>query len=184
VGGIVWLDGSGSYDENNYQLTYNWSIVSKPEGSTAEIYMPQTVQPGFTPDAEGEYVIGLVVNNGIVDSDISTVTILATYTEEMVISTLKNAVSIIRSLPHSVFRNRRMQKILIMRIQVITYFVSKKHYKITKLQLEYGMLRKLNGCAERGFPDTNDWIRDCDAQGQVYPVILEAIDLLDILCSY
>lgn len=45
-------------------------------------------------------------------------------------------------------------------------------------KLEHDLLGKTNGCAESGAPDKNDWIKDCDAQTQVYPLIREAIELL------
>ena len=45
-------------------------------------------------------------------------------------------------------------------------------------KLENDILRKTDGCATTGAPDNNDKITDCDAQGQVYPQILVAIDLL------
>jgi hypothetical protein len=48
-------------------------------------------------------------------------------------------------------------------------------------KLENDLLAKLNGCAEGGAPDRNDWITDCRAQGQVYPLIIEAMGLLESL---
>jgi len=66
---IVYLDGSGSNDANNDPLTFNWSIVSKPEGSLAEIVNPSLPQTSFIADMPGEYIVSLVVNDGFVDSD-------------------------------------------------------------------------------------------------------------------
>ena len=40
---------------------------------------------------------------------------------------------------------------------------------------------KTNGCATGGSPDKNDWITTCDGQNQVYPLIMEAIELLENL---
>ena len=58
----VTLDGSGSSDpEEDYPLAYSWQFASKPEGSIAELSDPNTVNPSFTVDMLGDYVIELVV---------------------------------------------------------------------------------------------------------------------------
>jgi hypothetical protein len=48
-------------------------------------------------------------------------------------------------------------------------------------QLQNDILQKTNGCADSGAPDNNDWIRDCATQAEVYPLILEALSLLETL---
>ena len=48
-------------------------------------------------------------------------------------------------------------------------------------KLKPDILQKTNGCAEKGQPDKNDWITNCTAQGQVYPLLIEAINLLRLL---
>lgn len=73
----VCLDGTGSYDPNGDDLSYNWSIISKPEGSDAELDNPISDQPCFTADKVGDYVVQLIVNDGELDSEPDTVTISA-----------------------------------------------------------------------------------------------------------
>jgi PKD repeat protein len=68
VGDSVQLDGSSSYDFENDPLTYSWVFVKKPSQSQAPLNNPDSVRPSFTPDQGGEYVIQLVVNDGIDDS--------------------------------------------------------------------------------------------------------------------
>lgn len=75
VGAVVQLDGSLSSDPDNDPLTYQWSVVSRPEGSANTISDPTLVNPTFKPDVEGEYVIQLVVNDGLVDSAPDTLTL-------------------------------------------------------------------------------------------------------------
>lgn len=75
VGAVVQLDGSLSSDPDNAPLTYQWSVVSRPEGSANTISDPTLVNPTFKPDVEGEYVIQLVVNDGLVDSAPDTLTL-------------------------------------------------------------------------------------------------------------
>jgi len=71
----VTLDGSGSSDPDSDPLTFDWSILSSPPGSTASLAGADTVSPTLTPDARGDYVIELVVNDGEVDSAPDTVVV-------------------------------------------------------------------------------------------------------------
>ncbi len=43
-------------------------------------------------------------------------------------------------------------------------------------KLENDILAKMNGCALLGEPDKNDWIKTCQAQSQIYPLIIETIE--------
>lgn len=75
VAQAVTLDGSASTDPDGQSLRYTWSFVSRPAGSSAALSSSSTVRPVFTPDREGEYVVQLVVNDGIVNSAADTVRI-------------------------------------------------------------------------------------------------------------
>jgi YVTN family beta-propeller protein len=77
MGTLVTLDGSGSSDPNgSLPLSYVWSFVSKPAGSNAALSIPNIVDPTFTPDISGTYVIQLVVTNAAgLSSEPSKVTI-------------------------------------------------------------------------------------------------------------
>jgi phosphohistidine swiveling domain-containing protein len=69
TGSAVTLDGSASTDANRDRLTYKWSLISKPTGSTAELLKPLEVKASFTADVAGVYVAGLVVNDGKLPSE-------------------------------------------------------------------------------------------------------------------
>ncbi len=75
TGDFVMLDGAVSSDPDGDSLTYSWSFSSKPTGSSASLIDDTTVSPTFTPDLDGAYIVSLVVNDGLLDSDADQVTI-------------------------------------------------------------------------------------------------------------
>jgi len=76
LGSLVNLDGSASGDVDGNSLTYAWSFISRPPGSTAVLSAANVVNPTFTVDKTGEYVVQMIVNDGIVNSapDSATIT--------------------------------------------------------------------------------------------------------------
>jgi beta-glucanase (GH16 family) len=70
-GATVTLDGSASGDANGDALTYLWSFVSKPSGSSAIPAGANTVATNFVPDVAGDYLLGLVVSDGVLTSPVS-----------------------------------------------------------------------------------------------------------------
>ncbi len=75
VGTNVFLDGSASSDANGDQLTFSWSLISKPASSSAALASSTTSKPSFTADLVGTYVASLTVNDGWVNSTTATVTV-------------------------------------------------------------------------------------------------------------
>jgi hypothetical protein len=75
VGDIVTLDGSGSSDVDGDSLSFFWSLIAVPDGSSAMLSDPAAVHPTFDIDVAGTYVAQLIVNDGIVDSAPDTVII-------------------------------------------------------------------------------------------------------------
>jgi len=65
----VTLDGTGSYDPDDDSLTYQWTLVSRPEGSTSELDDPTSATPQIFADQEGDYVFSLVVSDAWYLSD-------------------------------------------------------------------------------------------------------------------
>jgi hypothetical protein len=78
TGALVTLDGSKCSDTNSDELIYSWAMISKPEGSQAQLTNPSLINPMFTPDKDGSYVISLFVNDGKASSPAVTITINAT----------------------------------------------------------------------------------------------------------
>ena len=78
MGATVMLNGSGSNDVDGNPLTYQWTFVTVPTGSTATLLNPTNVMPTFVADVAGQYVVKLLVNDGKVTSTQNTVTITTT----------------------------------------------------------------------------------------------------------
>lgn len=78
VGTVSHLNGSQSSDPEGQPLTYSWSILSAPRGSTASLSDTSVVAPDFTADVAGTYKFQLVVNDGARDSAPSTVILTET----------------------------------------------------------------------------------------------------------
>lgn len=74
-GSRVTLDGSASSDANGDALTYQWTMDSRPSGSTASLSSATVVKPTFTPDVAGAYILSLVVSDGSLKSVADSVTI-------------------------------------------------------------------------------------------------------------
>lgn len=69
VNETVTLNGGGSTDVDGDLLTYTWTFTSRPANSNATLSDVQAVNPTFTIDKAGTYVVSLVVNDGTVDSN-------------------------------------------------------------------------------------------------------------------
>lgn len=77
TGSLVTLDGSESNDADGDSLTYSWTFTSIPSGSSASLSDSTLINPTFTADLDGSYLLNLTVNDGIVSSAAATVTISA-----------------------------------------------------------------------------------------------------------
>ena len=76
VGATVKLDGSGSYGKS-CDLSYAWTLATKPAGSNASLANAGSVKPTFVPDRSGDYVFNLVVGEAGGTSDPASVTVSA-----------------------------------------------------------------------------------------------------------
>ncbi len=63
----IQLRGSASYDQEDEDITHEWTLATAPADSrktTDDIITPTTIDPTFTPDREGLHSFELVVYNG------------------------------------------------------------------------------------------------------------------------
>jgi hypothetical protein len=178
VGTEVVLNGSGSSDSDGDALTYRWSLVSVPGGSHSVLINPNSVSPSFLPDLPGTYVVGLIVNDGLVDSVQSTVQVLAIASVTSVIQAIRVLQNTIAALPSASFRNRNMQNALLNKLNAVIGTVSSGDYGAAVSQLENDVLRKADGCTSTGSPNGTDWITDCTEQESVDAQILATVSEL------
>jgi hypothetical protein len=79
TGDRVQLDGSASTSaDSQNQLSFNWSFVSKPSGSSAAFSDNHSVSTNFIADLAGEYLVELVVSDGTSLSEPARLLIAAT----------------------------------------------------------------------------------------------------------
>lgn len=83
-GAVATLDGSASFDPDGSTITYFWELQSKPAGSAANntSFSDRTlVNPVFTPDVAGPFVLSLSVFDGTTWSspDLITITVDVAY---------------------------------------------------------------------------------------------------------
>jgi hypothetical protein len=76
VGETVFLDGAMSSDPDGDSLNYTWTVLSWPKPGMPLEGKERRFQ--FDADMPGKYEIQLVVNDGFVDSDPVTVTVMVT----------------------------------------------------------------------------------------------------------
>lgn len=186
IGDTVLLDGRNSTDPDGQPLTFKWSFVSRPETSAATLSDPTSPTPTFVPDVAGNYLLQLIVNDGIVDSRPDTVSVTAV-SANTVLNLLKEAINLISSAPSTAFVNPNSPRALINKLEAVIRQVEAGSLTSARDQLNGDLLPKMDGCALRGSPDgptsghVRDWIVSCEVQGQVYPLIQQAIDTLNIL---
>lgn len=72
---VVTLNGAGSTDVDGDLLSYTWAFTTRPQDSNVALSDVHAVNPTFTVDKAGTYVVSLMVNDGTVDSQPDTVTI-------------------------------------------------------------------------------------------------------------
>jgi len=80
IAATVTLTGAASSDANADKLTYKWVLTTRPTGSTASLSSTSVVSPTFIADVVGVFVASLIVNDGKLDSAVSTVPISAVST--------------------------------------------------------------------------------------------------------
>lgn len=176
----VTLNGSGSTDANSDPLTYTW-VLAAPQGSRATIADSTAIITTLVPDREGSYVIQLIVDDGFEVSEPSAIEIEAVVYPSTVTQSAQQAQSLVLIIPLTDLKNTNMQNTFLNKLNAVIASIQAGNYIDALEQLGEDILRKTDGCATSGTPDNNDWIKTCVSQNQLYPAIIQTIDLLDSL---
>jgi hypothetical protein len=178
AGDIVYMYGFDS-DANGDPVTYSWSMVSKPAGSSAVLADANTRQPSFTTDKAGTYVVSLVVNDGTIDSDASNASIEAISTESAASKLLVDVIYDLNTLDPDVLKNKNMVNSLTQKINSALRLIEGGHYDKATVKLLFDLLTKMDGCVVTGkTADKDDWITECSEQKMLYEKVRLAIKYL------
>jgi hypothetical protein len=130
------------------------------------------------PDLPGTFVIQLIVSDGYLESDPSTVQVQVTSSTTAAVMAVQKIQEEVATLSRSIFKNGSMQNALLNKLNAVIANIGLCNYSEALGQLEHDILGKTNGCAATGTPDKNDWILDCSAQSLVRADIIVAIILI------
>jgi hypothetical protein len=78
TGEQLFIDGARSTDTDGDGLIYKWNLTNLPEGSQTKLFVENFIKASITPDFDGLYVVQLIVNDGLVDSEPVSMVIEAT----------------------------------------------------------------------------------------------------------
>ena len=76
--------------------------------------------------------------------------------------------NVIEDLPDSafLFKLKLLKRFLSKWVQVVNQLIEKKHFSAARLVMATQVIPRIDGCA--GGASWNDWIKDCDVQGNTY----------------
>jgi len=128
----------------------------------------------------GKLCINTVENEicGSVDSLSLFLLAVETTLEGELLGTLQLAIDRVDDLDPTVFGQKRLQKAMSRVLTSAVRQVESGEYSEAR-DTALSALKRTDGCANDGEPDVNDWIQECEAQSQVYPLLEDAIALLD-----
>jgi hypothetical protein len=138
-------------------------------------------QASLETDVTGEYVVQLAVSDpigpGFADTLVITATDPDSYAEVQITS---GSETIVALPPESVTTGGNQEAMTNFLIQAVDSIEKGKADQATS-KLEQA-IERTDGCALRGVPDGNgpgrDWVTTCEAQANVYPLLLEALNAL------
>ena len=90
IGRIIDLNGSASTDQDGSELSYRWTLKSRPQDSRTILGMPNFKMANLVPDKSGNYIIELVVNDGQDDSPTASLTLNVPENKEPVFTGLSD----------------------------------------------------------------------------------------------
>lgn len=186
VGGLVALDGSASNDPDADPITFSWTVIAKPDGSTATPSNANIATPDFVPDVPGTYVLSLVVSDPFVGSAPDTVTIVVTTAADFAGQQTVDALNNVGSLPAGSVTTQGNQTAFGNVLTQVTAALQLGDVADAKKKLQ-DAIERTDGCALRGSPDRpgqgqirQDYIKTCTDQAPVYRLLVDALDALSL----
>ncbi len=180
VGFEVALDGSGSSDPDTDLLTFSWSFVAVPAGSAATLTTNGS-DATFVPDLAGTYSVQLIVDDGTVGSAPDVADVFVVTADAAATDATDEAIDEVLALPGGDFQAPGHQNAFANILQDAIDAIAAGDVA-EAINLIENVISRTDGCALRGSPDGNgpgrDFILDCDAQDQVYPVLVDALAFL------
>lgn len=183
VGNLVSLNGSASNDPDFDLITFSWTLITQPAGSTATLSDADTATPTFVPDLPGSYVVELIVSDPFVASAPDQVIVVIT-TEYFAEQQTVNAINTVGSLPPSSVTTKGNQTALGNFLTQVIAALQVGDVSEAKNKLQ-DAIERTDGCALRGSPDISgggqikqDYIKTCTDQAPVYTLLKDALDAL------
>ena len=184
VGNLVALIGSASNDPDFDLITFSWTLITQPAGSTATLSDAATATPTFVPDLPGSYVVALIVSDPFVASAPDAVTIAVITTGDFAEQQTVDAINTVGSLPPSSVTTKGNQTALENFLTQVTAALQVGDLSEAKKRLQ-DAIERTDGCALRGSPDPpgggqikQDYIMACTDQAPVYTLLKDALDAL------
>ncbi|MEZ5967048.1 MAG: PKD domain-containing protein [Planctomycetota bacterium] len=175
VGRASAFDGSASYDADLDPLTYAWTLVAAPSGSSSMLIGATTVMPVLTPDVAGTYVLDLVVDDGFVASVADQVELVAVSASDFALGALDRVRATIDARPESAFDAPGHRHSLLNQIARIAKFIQRGDLDQARAQLD-DLISRIDGVSLRsevdpkggGQPFAADFVVDPVAQVAAY----------------
>lgn len=180
VNSIVQLVGTGA-DADNDPLSYAWTFSTVPTGSASQITNPLLPTATFIPDRAGVYTVQFVVSDLLGPGEPDSTRIIAINSTDYAHLQLQAAITVIRGLPASAVATKGNQNALIQHLTQAVVALQANDLVEARLKVEQAISR-VDGCAQRGAVDGNgagrDWVTTCDAQGEIYPLLIDVLNAL------
>lgn len=182
TGEVVQLNGGGSTDPNGLPLiSYAWSLIATPSGSTAVITPTGTGMASFTPDLVGSYTVGLVVSDAFGSSPQATTIITAITPDDFAQQRIHDAINYIAAMPCSHFDACGHRDVLSNHLQQAISDIQNGNISQATGKLNDAIIRT-DGFPLRGALDGDgpgmDWITDANDQAFVFSALTDAINAL------
>jgi hypothetical protein len=159
---------------DTHTATWDWGDTTTSGGTVDENQKVITGSHVYT--KVGVYPIILTVNDGLVNSDPSSILIEVIVKETKIITDIQNLETTITALSSNLLKNANMQNTLNNKLNAVIADVNSADYTAAINKLQNDILAKTDGCAISGAPDKNDWITDCKTQATLYPQIQSIIN--------